>query len=184
MASIISAGTTSSTALNISGDTSGNLAFQTQAGANTITIANQTGTLHAAGPAFSVALAGIQTIGASVTTKLVWDTEEYDTNNNFASSRFTPTVAGYYQLNWSIYNSTASVNQNISVYKNGSFYKMTSYMPSTTSTWLMFSSGILIYMNGTTDYVELYASYQTGGVVGNNAGTAFNWFQGFLARGA
>lgn len=45
MASIISAGTTSGTALNISGDTSGNLAFQTQAGANTITVPNVTGTL-------------------------------------------------------------------------------------------------------------------------------------------
>jgi hypothetical protein len=45
MASIISAGTTSGTALNLSGDTSGNLAFTTQAGANTITVPNVTGTL-------------------------------------------------------------------------------------------------------------------------------------------
>lgn len=45
MASIISAGTSSGTALNMSGDTSGNLAFQTQAGANTITVPNVTGTL-------------------------------------------------------------------------------------------------------------------------------------------
>jgi hypothetical protein len=45
MASIISAGTTSGTALNMSGDTSGNLAFQTQAGTYTITVPNVTGTL-------------------------------------------------------------------------------------------------------------------------------------------
>jgi hypothetical protein len=45
MASIISAGTTSGTALNLSGDTTGNLAFTTQAGANTITVPNVTGTL-------------------------------------------------------------------------------------------------------------------------------------------
>ena len=45
MASIISAGTTSGTALNLTGDTSGNLAFQTAAGANTITVPNVTGTL-------------------------------------------------------------------------------------------------------------------------------------------
>lgn len=45
MASIISAGTSSSTALNLTGDTSGNLAFTTQAGANTITVPNTTGTL-------------------------------------------------------------------------------------------------------------------------------------------
>lgn len=137
-----------------------------------------------AAPAFSVSLAGTQTLANAVTTKLVWDTEEYDTNNNFASNRFTPTVAGYYQLTWSIYNSTASVNQSTSVYKNGVLYKQTSYMPSTTSNWLMFCAGLLVYMNGTTDYIELYASYQTGGVVGNNSGTPYNWFQGFLARSA
>lgn len=45
MASIISAGTSSGTALNVSADTSGNLAFQTQAGANTITVPNTTGTI-------------------------------------------------------------------------------------------------------------------------------------------
>jgi hypothetical protein len=45
MASIISAGTSAGTAIAISGDTSGNLAFTTQAGANTITVPNSTGTV-------------------------------------------------------------------------------------------------------------------------------------------
>lgn len=45
MASTISAGTTSGTAIAITGDTTGNLAFTTQAGANTITVPNSTGTL-------------------------------------------------------------------------------------------------------------------------------------------
>lgn len=45
MASIISAGTSAGTAIAISGDTTGNLAFQTQAGANTITVPNATGTM-------------------------------------------------------------------------------------------------------------------------------------------
>jgi len=45
MASTISAGTTVGTALNMTGDTTGNLAFQTGAGANTITVPNGTGTI-------------------------------------------------------------------------------------------------------------------------------------------
>jgi len=45
MASIISAGTTSGTAIAVSGDTTGDLAFTTQAGVNTITVPNVTGTL-------------------------------------------------------------------------------------------------------------------------------------------
>jgi len=49
MASIISAGTTAGTALNMTGDTTGNLAFQTAAGANTITVPNGTGTIAVQG---------------------------------------------------------------------------------------------------------------------------------------
>lgn len=47
MASIISAGTTSGTSLNLSGDTTGNLAFQTQNGTNTITVPNVSASLDA-----------------------------------------------------------------------------------------------------------------------------------------
>jgi hypothetical protein len=49
MASTISAGTTAGTALNMTGDTTGNLAFQTGAGANTITVPNGTGTMAVQG---------------------------------------------------------------------------------------------------------------------------------------
>ena len=45
MASTISAGTSAGTAIAIAGDTTGNLAFTTQAGANTITVPNSTGTI-------------------------------------------------------------------------------------------------------------------------------------------
>lgn len=45
MATIISAGTTIGTALSVTPDTSGNLVLQTQAGANSITVPNSTGTL-------------------------------------------------------------------------------------------------------------------------------------------
>ena len=45
MASTISAGTTAGTALNMTGDTTGNLAFTTQAGLYTQTMPNTTGTI-------------------------------------------------------------------------------------------------------------------------------------------
>jgi hypothetical protein len=43
--STISAGNTVSTAITITGDTTGNLVFQTQAGTNTVTVPNGTGTM-------------------------------------------------------------------------------------------------------------------------------------------
>lgn len=66
MASIISAGTSSGTAINISGDTSGNLAFTTQAGANTITVPNATGTMLTTGSPQSGSV--IQTVSARNTS--------------------------------------------------------------------------------------------------------------------
>ena len=48
------------------------------------------------GPAFSAYQSSAQTLSSNTATKLTFTTEEFDTNNNFASSTFTPTVAGYY----------------------------------------------------------------------------------------
>jgi hypothetical protein len=52
------------------------------------------------GPAFNAYYAGAsQAIATGTFTKALFDTEFFDTNSCFASSRFTPTVAGYYQIN-------------------------------------------------------------------------------------
>lgn len=48
--SIISAGNTTTTSFVVTGDTTGNLVFQTQAGTNTITVPNVTGTLAVSAP--------------------------------------------------------------------------------------------------------------------------------------
>ena len=50
------------------------------------------------GPVFEATAAGSQSINSGAYTKVLFATENYDTNNNFASSTFTPTVAGYYQI--------------------------------------------------------------------------------------
>ena len=51
------------------------------------------------GPAFKVYKSADQGITASTFTKVTFNTEEFDTAGNFASNAFTPTKAGYYQLN-------------------------------------------------------------------------------------
>jgi hypothetical protein len=54
MASTISAGTTAGTALNLTGDTTGNLAFQTSAGTYTQTMPNGTGTIAVQGASTNI----------------------------------------------------------------------------------------------------------------------------------
>ena len=185
MASIISAGTTSGTALNLSGDTTGNLAFTTQAGANTITIANQTGTLNPAGPTFSAYQSSSQTVSNNTNTKVLFQTELWDTNSNFASSTFTPTVAGYYQI-----NAVLAMGSNwtqelwVSIFKNGTEYKRGFDSSSSgSSPWLLVVSG-LVYCNGTTDYIEIYTYQNSGSSKTTYPGQPYCWFDGCLIRGA
>ena len=173
----------------ISGDTSGSitLAAPAVAGTNTATLPAATGTVMVSGnmPAFSAYQA---TTGTSLSngsaTKVLFDTEIFDTNNNFASSRFTPTVAGYYQIQGSWQPASAPlVNMSCQIYKNGSAFVNGIYMTALVS-YFQYYAVALIYLNGTTDYVEFYAYNNSGGTVVTNTGTGATVFNGALVRTA
>ncbi len=73
------------------------------------------------GPSFSAASNATQSISAATNTKVTLQTENWDTAGNFASSRFTPTTAGYYQINAAIsYEVSANNTVRVNIYKNGS----------------------------------------------------------------
>jgi hypothetical protein len=95
-------------------------------------------------------------LSSSTWTKITFDTEEFDTNNNFASSRFTPTVAGYYQFTQNVEGNSAVTGSTVVMfYKNGVYYTRGNQV-QTTSLSPIINSSTLIYCNGTTDYVEVY----------------------------
>lgn len=164
---------------------SDSLFLQTSGGAITgdITVSGTiTGTLKqnpSGAPAFSAYLDTSQVIPAVTATKVIFDTKEFDTNNNFASNRFTPTVAGYYQFNVSLYMSGATGITYMYFAKNGTVYKQSPY---TTTPSAMMGSSALIYLNGSTDYVEVYYYSNSGATLGNVAGSPYTYFQGFMAR--
>jgi hypothetical protein len=143
------------------------------------------------GPAFSAyASATTQTITSGSQQKVLFQTEEFDTNNNFASSRFTPTVAGYYQLNAEVRfdGSVGTGECMIIIYKNGSEYKRGWNASGTvwgSSLWAM-TVNSLVYANGSTDYFEIYVQQTSGGNLNvttvNNP--AITWFNGCMLRGA
>jgi len=123
----------------------------------TLTLPTQTGTLMANGPAFSVYLSANQSVSNTTATKIALNTEEFDTANCFDSTtnyRFTPTVAGYYQFNGLCVNSGTSITNNwFRLYKNGTAYS-SGLGGGVTSGYLTLND--LVYLNGTTDYVEFY----------------------------
>lgn len=138
------------------------------------------------GPAFSAYLSSAQSVANATFTKISFDTETFDTNNNFASSRFTPTVAGYYQVNYNIGLLVTTGTVGLFLYKNGSPICNGGYVSGSANvggaTWVAGSN--LMYMNGSSDYLEVYL-YQTSGSSANTStgqnGVSFN---GSMVRAA
>jgi hypothetical protein len=130
------------------------------------------------GPAFSAYNASGQSITGGVPTKINCDTEEFDTNNNFSSGRFTPTVAGYYQVNGG--SGTPAANYAAAnIYKNGSNYKQGNNGSGAVNSSYV---STIVYLNGSTDYVECY--FVNGSSVTLNSGIAQCYFNGCFVRGA
>lgn len=127
-------------------------------------------------PTFSAYADSDQSQTANVWTKKTFAVEEWDTANNFASSRFTPTTAGYYQVSTGIYaNDTGTID--IAFYKNGSEWKGIARGSSSTNFRVQITA--LVYLNGSTDYVEVYSKSSSGTIY---SGSASVWFQGIGVR--
>jgi hypothetical protein len=129
-------------------------------------------------PAFSASNNANQTISGTTFTRILFQTEEFDTNNNFASSRFTPTVAGYYQINAGTYTAATATNVFVTIYKNGVEYIRGPWVSTTFSC----SVSALVQCNGSTDYIEIYVYMGTGQAIANSL--PYTFFQGALVRAA
>jgi hypothetical protein len=144
--------------------------------------ANVSGT----GPAFSAHATATQNISNATATKIVYDTEDFDTNNNFASNRFTPTVAGYYQINTGLFCAGSGAGGNVlSLYKNGTEYVQLS-RTLLSGAFNVFSNGsCLVNCNGSTDYLEIFATQNSGGTLSMGNGSKSGcWFNGEMVRSA
>jgi hypothetical protein len=125
-------------------------------------------------PAFSAYMSGVaQAISTATQTKLQINTEHWDTNNNYDNTtnyRFTPTVAGYYQLNGCFIGpSTATGIVTTSIWKNGVLFKYGSYLNNSTAS-NQATVSCLVYANGTTDYFELYGYHSMGSTYTTSSG--------------
>lgn len=139
-------------------------------------------TISGTAPAFSAYQSTSQSISANTWTKLNFQTKEFDVATNYDASamRFTPSVAGYYQV-----NANALGNQNAQVitaiYKNGTEFKRGSQVYSTTGQGSNVST--IVYLNGTTDYVECWF-YSAGTTQTIQAYQSITYFQAAMIRGA
>ena len=166
-------------ALVLNGD--GNLTGLTAGGLPdaSITQAELAANVVGNGPSVFAYSAAAQALTGGVYTKITFDTELWNTNNNFSSSRFTPTVAGYYQITTTCQSAgTASLGPYIA--KNGSVV-----VYGTTTAVLSYgiaNMSALVYCNGSTDYIESFCYFSATLNTSPGAGTVN--FQAAMVRSA
>jgi hypothetical protein len=151
----------------------------------TLTVPARTGNLCIDGPAFSAYQSSSQTLSSSTATKIQLQTEEFDTNSNFDNStnyRFTPTVAGYYQVIGSVQSGATNSTVQPFIYKNGSVWK-SGVFGNNSAAFVTAQINVVLFLNGSTDYVELYASLSVGQALVSGA-TNGTYFSASMVRAA
>jgi len=120
------------------------------------------------GPVFSAYLGTNQSVSNSTYTKVQFNTEEFDTAgafNNTGSTvgtapaySFNPQVAGYYQIDFKVSVGTSSITSvAANLFKNGANFKSGSGVGSPTFTFASSTGSAVVYLNGSTDYLDVYA---------------------------
>lgn len=151
----------------------------------TLNLPAAAGTVMVSGnmPAFSAYNNAATSLTQNVYTKLAFQVEEYDTAScydNATNFRFTPTVAGYYIVNGSFQVTTTAAGMKLALYKNGSAYKLMGQAEPSSG----FTQGSAqVYLNGSTDYIELYA-VQTAATQNTIVSSTVVYFQASMIRGA
>ncbi len=150
----------------------------------TQTLPASTGTVMVSGnmPAFSAYGSVSQSVSSGTVTKVVLQTEEFDTASCFDNStnyRFTPNVAGYYQINGQIVSGGSVITRIlVGIYKNGVINKWGVDLASGGRA----NVSSIIYLNGTTDYVELYGLVSATSPTFAGSATQDDYFNGCLVR--
>jgi hypothetical protein len=183
----------------LSGDTSGTVTVSVPAvaGTNTITLPAATGTVMVSGnmPAFYAYNSAGQSVSPSTNTKAQLNTKSstnnataFDTHgyfDNVTNFRYTPLIAGYYQFNAGVFGTgTSTTNVQTFIFKNGSSqaaYGLCAVQAGQNATP---NCSCVIYMNGTTDYVELWGQVGGGSSCSFNGGFGGTYLSGAMIRTA
>jgi hypothetical protein len=138
------------------------------------------------GPAFAAVAASPQSVSNNTYSKLNFTAETFDTNSAYdaANSRFTPLVAGYYQVNITLVFEGGGSGSTIStaVAKNGTIV-CRSWFTGTNLNYCGAQVSAIVYVNGSTDYIEAFGFQNSGSsqnmLSGDNSG-----FSAALVRAA
>ena len=153
----------------------------------TMTISGNGTITGSTAPAFSAKSGAVSIPTTNTFTKITLNNETFDPTGAFDSTtnyRFQPTVAGYYQItgygNGLTSGSTANNLTEVQIFKNGSAYSAGSYTYPIAAQYATSTTSDLVYLNGSTDYVELWGRV----VFATGTATITGGMSGYLARSA
>ena len=128
-------------------------------------------------PAFDAQANASQTISNGTNTKVIFGLENVDTDNDFASSRFTASVAGWYVFHGSTGGTAKNGYIALWIKKNGStdYYMVDS--SNHNGSYLEQGTKVL-YMN-VNDYVEVWINMANGRTLSHNSTNAATRFSGY-----
>lgn len=131
--------------------------------------------------AFNIYMTGTSPTYANSTWAIVpVNTTDFDTTGAFNTStyQFTPTVAGYYLFNgYAAIPGSSAYLADLALYKNGTIHNGGPLASG-------FSCGItaIVYMNGSTDYIEMYYRQLSGSSQSLATGIQNTYLQGMLIK--
>tara|TARA_R100000231_G_scaffold137266_1_gene113437 strand:+ start:461 stop:985 length:525 start_codon:yes stop_codon:yes gene_type:complete len=160
-------------------------------GGNVLLTSNGSGTLTTNNiggdntPAFRAKSSGAQTIATGTETKLQFATEDFDTDSAYDNStnyRFTPQVAGKYEIRASVRMATSTdyTGLKLILKKNGS--AIIQHQTSAFHYETRVVCGIISF-NGSSDYVEAFVVQNSGGNVDTDSENTYNFFEGYKLIG-
>jgi hypothetical protein len=130
--------------------------------------------------AFSVSLGNVnQSVLTKTFTKIPFNIKAFDTNNNFDATtnyRFTPTVPGYYLFYLNVFCGDSTTFCAASIFKNGAPATQSNIEGNGASAFS--ESSKVLYMNGSTDYVEAYGYNDNGTLISGNP--VYTYFNGII----
>ena len=143
----------------------------------------------AVGPAFLVTRDTAWSASNNTATKVAFNYEVFDQGGCFdhvTNFRFTPNVAGYYQLSATVTMTGASWSSGydtIYIYRNGSNWLRGNIHHANNGNWTATHVSALVYANGSSDYYEIYHEHGNSGsnpLSGLTGGATF--FSGSLVQ--
>lgn len=120
--------------------------------------------------------------GSWAVTKLTYTTENWDIEGCYdaTNSKFTPNVAGYYMIKAvaQILNLASGSEAGLYVYKNNASWKRGPISGSVSSSgYMSVAADTIVYLNGSTDYIEIYITQSSGSTRTVLSAVDATWFQ-------